>query len=55
MMIIFVSAHYQILFGLLQAQITYGFCTLASDVDVGEVFARLTVVLLLVLVGQAGK
>lgn len=55
MMIVFVSTHYQVLFGLLQAQKTYLLRTLASDVDIGEIFARLAVVLLLVVVGQARK
>lgn len=54
MMIVFVSTHYQVLFGLLQAQITYRLCTVPRNVDVGEVFPRLTVILLLVLVCQTG-
>ncbi len=47
MMIVFVSAHYQVLFGFFKAQVPNRLGPVPSDVDVGEVLARLAVRLLL--------
>lgn len=47
MMIVFVSAHYQVLFGFFEAQVPNRLGPVPSDVDVGEVLARLAVRLLL--------
>ena len=47
MMIVFVSAHYQVLFGFFEAQVPNWLGPVPSDVDVGEVLARLAVRLLL--------
>jgi hypothetical protein len=47
MMIVFVSAHYQVLFGFFEAQVSNWLGSIPSDVDVGEVLARLAVGLLL--------
>jgi hypothetical protein len=47
MMIVFVSAHYQVFLGLFKTQVSHGLGSIPCDVDIGEVLARLAVSLLL--------
>ena len=48
MMIILVSPHDEIFLGLLEAQISHWLGALPTDVDIGKVFLRLTILALLV-------